>query len=88
MYFGALESSCTGVLAWLVKFVKFRCKQKGVFHVFLDKKLRFKIITETISAKPALDKTFAFTITKKTDWYRVVTILMCIMGERVKGNFL
>ena len=58
---------------WLVKFVKLRCKQKGVFHVFLDNKLRFKIITGTISANPALDKTFAFTIIKKTDWYRVVT---------------
>ena len=58
---------------WLVKFVKLRCKQKGVFHVFLDNKLRFEIITEMISANPALDKTFAFTIIKKTDWYRVVT---------------
>ena len=47
------------------------CKQKGFFHVFLDKKLRFKIITETISANPALNKTFAFTILKKligTGW--------------------
>ena len=35
--------------------VKPRCKQKGVFHVFLENKL--------------------------TDSYRVVTILMCIMGD-------
>ena len=34
-------------------------------RIFLDEKLRFKIITETISAKPALNKTFAFTIIKK-----------------------
>ena len=34
---------------------------KRGFHVFHDKKLRFKIITETISVNPALDKTFAFT---------------------------
>ena len=55
--------------------------QKGVFHVFFDNKFMFKIITETISANPALDKTFAFTIIKKTDWYRVVTILTCIMED-------
>ena len=50
---------------WLVKFVKSRWKRKGVFNVFLDKKLRFKVITEAISANPALDKTFAFNIIKK-----------------------
>ena len=31
---------------------------KGVFHGFLDKKLRFEIITETISANRASGKTF------------------------------
>ena len=63
LWFGALEGLYW--CPWLVKFVKLRCKQKGVFHVFLDNKLRFEIITEMISANPALDKTFAFTIIKK-----------------------
>ena len=42
---------------WLVKFkfAKSRCTQKGVF---LKNKLRIKLITETISANPAWDKTF------------------------------
>ena len=84
----ARKTSDTQGSPCLVKFVKSHCKQKGVFHAFLDKRLRFKIITETISTNPALEKTFAFTIMKKKkiDCYRVVTMLMCIMRNAREGK--
>ena len=44
------------------------------------------MITETISANPALDKTFCIYYHRKIDWYRVVTMLTCIMGETREGK--
>ena len=52
-----------GVAGWSSSWNRVPNKE-GFFHVFLEKKLRFKIITKTISANHALDKTFAFTIIK------------------------
>ena len=50
MFFGALESSCTGVPGWSDQVpVKSRCKQKGVFHVFLENKLTDSYRVVTIS---------------------------------------
>ena len=61
---------------------------KRGFPCFSYKKLRFKIITETISANPALDKTFAFTIIKNRLCNRVVTMLICIIGDAREGKRL